>query len=102
MKPYLVTLTYRAVIMAASADEAEQSADNISTEIVTDALEPDESDALELTSQAQLAKLAPAWSPTCLVYHNGPDDLRVADVLPESDPPPADTLTLDLFEGVAP
>jgi hypothetical protein len=95
LKPFYVTLTYSAVVMAASERDAERAAERDAFEIVSDQGDPALDSVVEVKSLAHLKRLDSAWEPDCCA--NGGDKPRLRDVLPEEDPAERDTKTVDMF-----
>lgn len=92
MKPYYVTLTISAVVMADNAMEAMAFAESEAREICGDG-ELTAEDAEEVTC---LAQLVGGWCGECAPY-NG-DGTTLKDLLPETEPF-KDTLMADMFAG---
>jgi hypothetical protein len=95
LKLFYVTLTYSAVVMAASERDAERAAERDAFEIVSDQGAPGFDTTVEIKSLAHLKRLDSAWEPDCCAY--GGDNPRLRDVLPEEDPAERDTKTVDMF-----
>lgn len=102
LKPFYVTFSYSAVVMAANAVEASLAAESYANEIVRDdAGGPSIDEEVEVKSIAHLERLASGtgWDRDCFAYGRGSP--RLGDILPDEDPPERDTKTIDMFGGGA-
>lgn len=95
MKPYFVTLSVSAVVMAESKFEAMLEAESNAGKICRAyGLELEE--VVEITSLEKLSHLSSELDGQCFPY-NCDKNLRLVDILPESEPF-KDTKTIDMFE----
>lgn len=98
LKPFYVTFSYSAVVMAADAIGAMHQAESYADMIVRDCGGPTAEQEVELKSIEHLQRIAYGeWDANCCAY--GPGNPRLGDILPEADPPERDTRTIDMFEA---
>jgi hypothetical protein len=99
MKPYALTISLTAVVMADNEQHARVVAEHEKREIFGDALgdQIKYSAATAMTSEADLAKVG--WDGQCLPY-GGDGSTRLSHIIANLQPEPErDTKTIDMFEA---
>lgn len=81
MKLFIVRYEYEAVVLAENKEEAQRLGQRIERDIVNDGIYDGPSEVCDFTHYPM------DWEPNCLVYHDGPADLELGQVLsPETAP----------------
>jgi hypothetical protein len=92
MKPYAVDITWTAVVMAATSEDATEAA-RLNLSDITRWDSPDYSQGKPIKSMGELCAIG--WDGQCLPY-GGDGSTRLSDILAEPAPE-RDTKTIDMF-----